>query len=164
MLVDLERNDLGRVARYGTVSVDEFMALEDYSHVKHIVSNVRGVLKPGLDAIDALKSFFPGGTITGTPKVRSMEIINELEGMARGAYTGSLGYLGYNGNMDFNILIRSFVIKSGMAHVQVGAGIVSDSDPKKEHDETLHKAKALFSAVFGEKNAGKLCRRLGLAA
>ncbi len=162
MLVDLERNDLGRVARYGSVSVDEFMVLEDYSHVKHIVSNVRGVLRDGLDAVDALKSFFPGGTITGTPKVRSMEIIAELEKTARGAYTGSLGYLAYNGNMDFNILIRSFVIKSGMAHVQVGAGIVADSDPKKEYDETLHKAKALFSAVFGEKRAGELCRRLGL--
>ncbi len=150
MLVDLERNDMGRVAEYGSVSVDELMVLEDYSHVKHIVSNVRGVLREGLDALDAFKAFFPGGTITGTPKVRCMEIIDELEPVARGPYTGSLGYFAFNGNMDFNILIRSLVIRGGMAYLHVGAGIVTDSIPEKEYEETLCKAEGVLAAVFGE--------------
>lgn len=150
MLVDLERNDMGRVAEYGSVSVDELMVLEDYSHVKHIVSNVRGILREGLDAIDVFRAFFPGGTITGTPKVRCMEIIDELEPVARGPYTGSLGYFGFNGNMDFNILIRSLVIKGGMAYLHAGAGIVTDSIPEKEYEETLCKAEGVLTAVFGK--------------
>ncbi len=157
MLVDLERNDLGRVAEYGSVCVDELMALENYSHVKHIVSNVRGILKKNLDAVDVLKSFFPGGTITGAPKVRCMEILEELEPVARGPYTGSLGYLSSSGNMDFNILIRSLVVKGGTAHLHVGAGIVADSAPEKEYEETLYKAKAVFEAVFGERLAAPAC-------
>lgn len=151
MLVDLERNDLGRVSDYGSVCVDEMMGLEDYSHVKHIVSNVRGVLRRGLDGLDALASFFPGGTITGTPKFRSMEIIEELEPVCRGPYTGSLGYLSFTGNLDLNILIRSLVVKDGEGHLSVGAGIVADSDPEKEYDETLYKAEAVLAACFGEQ-------------
>lgn len=150
MLVDLERNDMGRVAEYGTVAVDELMTLEDYSHVKHIVSNVRGRLRKDLDTVDVLKAFFPGGTITGTPKVRCMEIIDALEPVARGPYTGSLGYLSFSGNMDLNILIRSLVVKAKMAYLHVGAGIVIDSIPEKEYEETLCKAAGVFTAVFGE--------------
>ncbi len=153
MLVDLERNDMGRVAEYGSVHADELMAVEEYSHVKHIVSNVRGRLRSGLGAVDVFKAFFPGGTITGTPKIRSMQIIDELEPVARGPYTGSLGYFSFSGNMDFNILIRSLVLKDGKAHLQAGAGIVADSDPQKEYDETLHKAEALREALLGKKAA-----------
>ncbi|MBL7170389.1 MAG: aminodeoxychorismate synthase component I [Candidatus Omnitrophica bacterium] len=147
MLVDLERNDLGRVCRYGTVEVNELMTLENYSHVIHIVSNVRGRLKPGMDRFSALAACFPGGTITGTPKIRSMEIIDELEKVARSIYTGSIGYFNYGGEMDLNIVIRTFVIADGHAYIQVGAGIVADSDPEREYYETLHKADALISAV-----------------
>ncbi len=150
MLVDLERNDLGRVAEYGSVRVDELMTLEDYSHVKHIVSNVRGRLKKGSDAVDAFKAFFPGGTITGAPKVRCMEIIDSLEPVARGPYTGSLGYFSFTGGMDFNIIIRSLVVKGGRGYLHTGAGIVADSIPKKEYEETDHKAEAVLQAVFGE--------------
>ncbi len=151
MLVDLERNDLGRVAAYGTVRVDELMVLEDYSHVKHIVSNIRGRLKKGVGAVDAFKAFFPGGTITGAPKIRSMEIIDELEPVTRGPYTGSLGYFSFTGNMDFNIIIRSLVIKNHMGYLHTGSGIVADSIPRKEYEETLYKAEAVFQAVFGPK-------------
>jgi anthranilate/para-aminobenzoate synthase component I len=153
MLVDLERNDLGRVSEYGSVSVDEMMVLEDYSHVKHIVSNIRGVLRPGFDMLDAFASFFPGGTITGTPKFRAMDIIEELEPVRRGPYTGSLGYFSFTGNMDFNILIRSLVVKGQKGCLHVGAGIVADSDPEKEYDETLYKAEAVLSACFGARKA-----------
>jgi len=147
MLLDLERNDLGRVCTYGTVSVDELMVVEDYSHVIHIVSNVRGDLAPGKDGFDLIRATFPGGTITGVPKVRCMEIIDELEPVARGLYTGSLGYLANTGDLDLNIIIRTFVIKDGVAHVQVGAGIVADSDPVREYAETLEKAEALAKAL-----------------
>ena len=147
MLVDLERNDLGRVCRYGTVEVDELMALEEYSHVIHIVSNVRGRLEEGKDGFDLIRAAFPGGTITGTPKVRCMEIIDELEPVARGPYTGSLGYIGFNGDLDLNILIRSFVLKDQRAYVQVGSGIVADSDPSREYEESLFKAQALLEAL-----------------
>ena len=164
MLVDLERNDMGRVAEYGSVSVDELMAIEDYSHVKHIVSNVRGTLRKGLDGVDVLKAFFPGGTITGAPKVRCMEIIDELEPVARGPYTGSLGYLSFSGNLDFNILIRSLVIQNKKAALHVGAGIVADSDPEKEYDETLYKAEAVLSAVFGAEKTRRFLRGSGVAA
>ncbi len=159
MLVDLERNDLGRVCEHGSVSVDELMAIEDYSHVKHIVSNVRGILRDGLDAVDVLKALFPGGTITGAPKVRCMEIIDELEPVARGPYTGSLGYFSFDGSMDFNIVIRSLVMKDKKAYLHVGAGIVADSDPGREYDETLYKAEAVFSALFGRKKTGQFTAR-----
>jgi anthranilate/para-aminobenzoate synthase component I len=147
MLLDLERNDLGKVCAYGTVEVDEIMTIEDYSHVIHIVSNVRGELNEGRDAFDLVKAVFPGGTITGVPKVRCMEIIDELEPVARGPYTGSIGYIANSGDMDMNIIIRTFVIKDGTAYVQVGAGIVADSDPEREYFETLEKAEALKKAL-----------------
>jgi aminodeoxychorismate synthase component I len=147
MLIDLERNDMGRVCEYGSVHVDELMVTEDYSHVIHIVSNVTGRLAGGKDAFDVIRAAFPGGTITGVPKVRCMEIIDELEPVARGPYTGSAGYIGYNGNMDLNIIIRTFVIKDNKAYVQVGAGIVADSDPEREYYETLHKAQALIKTL-----------------
>jgi anthranilate/para-aminobenzoate synthase component I len=143
MLLDLERNDLGRVCSYGSVQVDEMMVIEDYSHVIHIVSNVRGELAKGKDCFDLIQAVFPGGTITGVPKVRCMEIIDELEPVARGPYTGSIGYISNAGDMDLNIVIRTFVIKDGTAHIQVGAGIVADSDPEREYFETLQKGEAL---------------------
>ena len=164
MLVDLERNDLGRVSEYGSVTVDELMVLENYSHVKHIVSNVRGVLRKGLDAVDAFRAFFPGGTITGAPKIRCMQIIEELEPVARGPYTGSLGYFSFSGNMDFNILIRSLVIQNRRATLHVGAGIVADSDPRSEYHETLYKAEAVLSAVFGAERAKAFLRKRGAHA
>jgi anthranilate/para-aminobenzoate synthase component I len=123
MLIDLERNDLGKVADYGTVKVDELMITEKYSHVIHIVSNVRGILAEGKDCFSVIKAAFPGGTITGVPKVRCMEIIDEIEPTRRGPYTGSIGYIGFNGNMDLNIIIRTFLIKEEGAYVQAGAGI-----------------------------------------
>jgi len=147
MLIDLERNDIGRVCDYGSVSVDELMTTEDYSHVMHIVSNVRGCLAHGKDMLDAVRATFPGGTITGVPKVRCMEIIDELEDLRRGPYTGSFGYLGYSGNMDMNIVIRTFTIKDRRASVQAGAGIVADSDPGREYRESLKKAEALIRTL-----------------
>lgn len=147
MLIDLERNDIGRVAEFGSVMVDEFMATEDYSHVMHIVSNIKAVLKQGRTCFDVIRAAFPGGTITGVPKVRCMEIIDELEPVARGPYTGSVGYIGFSGSMDLNIIIRSFVIKDSYAYVQAGAGIVADSDPEREYFETLKKAEALLKTI-----------------
>jgi len=147
MLIDLERNDLGKVSEYGSVEVDELMITEDCSHVIHIVSNVRGVLAGKKTSLDALKATFPGGTITGVPKVRCMEIIDELEPLRRGPYTGSMGYIGFSGSMDMNIIIRTFVIRNGCAYVQAGAGIVADSDPEREYYETLKKAEALVKAL-----------------
>ena len=147
MLIDLERNDLGRISDYGSVLVDEFMATEDYSHVIHIVSNVSGTIAKGKDCFDAIRAAFPGGTITGVPKVRCMEIIDELEPVARGPYTGSFGYIGFNETMDLNIIIRTFVIKNNTAYVQAGAGIVADSDPEKEYYESLKKAEALIKTL-----------------
>jgi aminodeoxychorismate synthase component I len=147
MLIDLERNDLGRVCTYGSVEVDELMITEDYSHVIHIVSNVRGMLMERKTRMDVIRAVFPGGTITGVPKVRCMEIIDELEPVRRGPYTGSLGYLGFSGVMDMNIIIRSFVVKNTQAYVQVGAGIVTDSDPEREYHETLKKAEALIASL-----------------
>lgn len=147
MLIDLERNDIGRVSEYGSVGVDELMITEDYSHVIHIVSNVKGVLRANKTCFDVIKATFPGGTITGVPKVRCMEIIDELEPVRRGHYTGSLGYIGFSGNMDLNIIIRTFLIKDGVAYVQAGAGIVADSDPEKEYYETLKKAEALIKTL-----------------
>ncbi|MBU0574423.1 MAG: anthranilate synthase component I family protein [Candidatus Margulisbacteria bacterium] len=147
MLVDLERNDLGKVCDYGSVHVDENMVVEEYSHVKHIVSNVKGKLRSDKDCFDLLQAMFPGGTITGCPKVRSMEIIEELEPVRRGPYTGSVGYILQGGRMDFNILIRTIVAKGHRAFVQAGAGIVADSIPEKEYHETLHKAQAMLEAL-----------------
>lgn len=147
MLVDLERNDLGRVCRYGTVHVDELMVLERYSHVNHIVSNVVGELLPDKDAIDLLAAMFPGGTITGCPKIRCMEIIDELEPVARHAYTGAIGYMNDDGRMDTNIVIRTLMIANGRAYIPVGAGIVADSEPEHEYDETMQKAKAMLRAL-----------------
>ena len=147
MLVDLGRNDLGRVCQYGTVQVPEMMTVERYSHVMHIVSGVEGDLQPGLDAFDLTRATFPAGTVSGAPKVRAMEIIAELEGEQRGPYAGGVGYFGYSGNMDMCIAIRTIVMQGDMAHVQAGAGIVADSDPKREYHETLSKAQALAEAV-----------------
>jgi para-aminobenzoate synthetase component 1 len=147
MLVDLERNDLGRVARYGSVRVDEFMAIERYSHVIHIVSNVRAELADGCDTVDAIRACFPGGTITGAPKVRSMEIIEELEPYRRGVYTGSIGWIGFDGNAELNIAIRTIVVHDGSAYVQAGAGIVADSEPEHEYRESLRKAEASLVAL-----------------
>ncbi|HDX9614484.1 aminodeoxychorismate synthase component I [Bacillus toyonensis] len=146
MLVDLERNDLGRVCKYGTVEVDEFMVIEKYSHVMHIVSNVRGEVEEDKDAFDLVKAVFPGGTITGAPKIRTMEIIEELEPVRRGIYTGSIGWIGYSGDAELNIVIRTLLAKDGQAHVQAGAGIVIDSNPKNEYKESLKKAIALWRA------------------
>ncbi len=161
MLVDLERNDLGRVAEYGSVYVDELMRLEDYAHVKHIVSNVQGALRRGLGAMDVLKALFPGGTITGAPKVRCMEIIDELETVARGPYTGSLGYLSFTGNMDMNIIIRSLVVQGERAHLNVGAGIVADSNPEREYEETLYKTESVFNAIFGKTGTDAFLAKRG---
>lgn len=147
MLVDLERNDLGKVCRYGTVRVDEFMVTEQYSHVIHIVSNIRGELSSGQHSLDVIRAVFPGGTITGVPKVRCMEIIEELEPAVRGPYTGSFGYINLSGELDLNLIIRTFVIKNNRAYVQVGGGIVADSEPEYEYQETLYKAEALLKAL-----------------
>ena len=146
MLVDLERNDLGRVCQYGTVKVDEWMTIERYSHVMHIVSHVSGKLQQGKDAFDVIQAMFPGGTITGAPKVRTMEIIEELEPVRRGVYTGSIGWISFEGDMEFNIAIRTMIAKDGIAHVQAGAGIVIDSCPEHEYEECLKKAAALWKA------------------
>jgi anthranilate/para-aminobenzoate synthase component I len=147
MLVDLARNDLGRVADVGSVAVNELMTLEEYSHVIHIVSDVSGTLRRGMDAVDVIRAAFPGGTITGCPKVRCMELLRELEPVPRGLYTGSLGYLGFDGMMDLNIAIRTMVVQGGRLSFHVGAGIVVDSDPQREFQETLAKAAALVSAL-----------------
>ena len=147
MLVDLLRNDLGRISRYGSVKVTELMAVEHYSHVMHIVSHVVGELADQRDAYDVIRAVFPGGTITGAPKVRTMEIIEELEPLRRGMYTGSLGWIDSSGNMEFNIIIRTLVMKDGIGYVQAGAGIVIDSAAEKEYDESLNKAKALWKAI-----------------
>jgi aminodeoxychorismate synthase component I len=147
MLVDLERNDLGRVCEYGSVRADELLVTESYSHVTHIVSNVVGRLREPYDGFDLARACFPGGTITGCPKVRAMEIIEELEPVRRGPYTGSMGYFGFNGDLDLNIIIRTLVMKDGLAYIQAGAGIVADSQPEREYRETLHKAEALVRAT-----------------
>ena len=147
MLVDLGRNDVGRVAVPGSVEVSGFMEVERYSHVMHIVSHVEGELKPGLDGFDLFMSAFPAGTVTGAPKVRAMQIINELEPHPRGPYAGGVGYFGFNGNMDFCITIRTITISGGKLSIQVGAGIVYDSSPEKEYEETLKKATGMFKAI-----------------
>ena len=147
MLVDLGRNDLGRVAEIGTVRTNQFMEIERYSHVMHLVSEVQGKLRAGQDAIDVLSAVFPAGTVSGAPKIRAMEIIEELEKDRRGPYAGSVGYIGYSGNMDMCITIRSIFLKDGQAVFQSGAGIVADSDPARETRETEEKAEAMFRAL-----------------
>jgi anthranilate synthase component 1 len=147
MLVDLGRNDLGRTARPGSVQVKAFMTVERYSHVMHLVSDVDALLRPECDAFDLVSSVFPAGTLSGAPKIRAMELINELEKEPRGVYGGAVGYFGYNGNMDMAITIRTLAVKDGMLSIQAGAGIVHDSKPEAEYEETLNKAAALFKAV-----------------
>lgn len=159
MLVDLERNDLGRVSKYGSVRVDEFMVIEKYSHVMHIVSNVCGELRDECDAVDVIHAVFPGGTITGAPKVRTMEIIEELEPTRRGLYTGSIGWFGYNQDMHFNIVIRTIYVKAGQAFMQSGAGIVIDSNPKHEYKESIKKALAMKKALQLSEEEKKEQRR-----
>ena len=147
MLVDLGRNDLGRVARAGAVRVEESFRVERYSHVMHLVSTVSADLRDGLDAVDVLAATFPAGTVSGAPKVRAMELIAELEPRGRGVYSGAVGYLGFDGNMDTCIAIRTLVFHQGKVYLQAGAGIVADSDPGREYEETLHKARALRKAL-----------------
>jgi anthranilate synthase component 1 len=147
MLVDLGRNDAGRVARTGTVHVTEQMVIERYSHVMHIVSNVEGKLKPGMNAIDVLRATFPAGTVSGAPKVRAMEIIDELEPVKRGIYAGAVGYIGFDGNMDVAIALRTGVVKDGKLYAQAGGGVVADSDAEAEWQETQNKARALLRAA-----------------
>ena len=152
MLVDLGRNDLGRVCEYGSVKVPRLMEIERYSHVMHLVSVVQGKLNAGRNAYDALASCFPAGTLSGAPKIRAMEIIEELEPVRRGPYGGAIGYLSFNGNLDACITIRTMVIKEGTAYIQAGAGIVADSDPEQEYEESLRKAEALLQAI-GKRQA-----------
>ena len=147
MLIDLGRNDVGRVADMGSVNLTDKMIIERYSHVMHIVSNVTGRLKKDMNAIDVLRSTFPAGTVSGAPKIRAMEIINELEPVKRGVYSGAVGYISWNGNMDTAIAIRTAVIKDKTLHIQAGAGIVADSIPQNEWDETMNKGRAIFKAV-----------------
>ena len=153
MLVDLARNDLGKVAKPGTVKVDSFMKVERYSHVMHIVSNIRGDIAPGRDMIDVVKAAFPAGTLSGAPKVRAMEIIDEIEPSTRGPYGGAVGYMSFSGDMDTCIAIRTFLVKDGSIYFQAGAGIVADSDPAKEYDETVNKARALIKALEKARGA-----------
>lgn len=153
MLVDLERNDLGRVCEYGSVQVTDQMFVEQYSHVSHIVSNIRGKLKPGITLKEILKAVFPGGTITGCPKIRCLEIIDELEPVARGLYSGSFGYIGFTGTLDLNIIIRTILLKNDKAYFHVGAGIVADSIPEKEYQETLDKAAAMIAVLTGKQDS-----------
>lgn len=147
MLVDLARNDLGRICRVGSIQVDELMALEGYSHVMHIVSNVMGTLRTDVDSVDVIRAIFPGGTITGCPKVRCMELLQTLEPVPRGLYTGSLGRIGFDGSLDLNIAIRTMIIQGACLSFHVGAGIVADSDPRREYEETLAKGEALLKAL-----------------
>jgi anthranilate synthase component 1 len=154
MLIDLERNDLGRVSKPGTVHVDELMSIESYAHVHHIVSNVSGELRSDVTPIGALRAVFPGGTITGVPKFRCMQIIAQLEGTGRGAYTGSLGFLGRDGSMDMNILIRTLSVLGRSVELRAGGGIVADSDPQRELEETRAKARGMLAAFAGLAGVG----------
>jgi len=147
MLIDLGRNDIGRVSKKGSVEVNELMVIEKYSHVMHIVSNVKGRLENGIDCYDVLKATFPAGTVSGAPKIRAMEIIEELEPTRRGIYAGSVGYFSFSGNMDMAITIRTLLIKGNTAYLGIGAGIVADSEPEREFEETMNKGKALIKAI-----------------
>jgi anthranilate synthase component 1 len=152
MLIDLARNDLGRVCEFGTVAVEDLMVIERYSHVMHIVSEVTGTLRPGVGPIDLLRATFPHGTVSGAPKVRAMEIIDELEPTARGPYAGAVGYIDFSGNLDTAIALRTLVAAGGKAWVQAGAGIVADSDPSLEYEECLNKAAAVLAALAGSSD------------
>ncbi len=157
MLIDLGRNDIGRISQVGTVELTDKMAIERYSHVMHIVSNVTGKLRQGMSAMDVLRATFPAGTLSGAPKIRALEVIDELEPVKRGVYSGAVGYLSWHGNMDMAIAIRTAVLKDGELHVQAGGGIVADSDPDAEWHETLNKRRALFRAVaMAEKGLDNL--------
>jgi len=147
MLIDLARNDIGRIAQTGSVKVTDQMVIERYSHVMHIVSNVEGLLQPGIDNLDVFRATFPAGTLTGAPKVRAMEIIDELEPVKRGLYGGACGYLSFSGEMDLAIAIRTGIVKNGVLYVQAAAGIVADSIPENEWQETENKARALLHAA-----------------
>jgi anthranilate synthase component 1 len=147
MLVDLGRNDVGRVAELGSVRVTDYETVERYSHVMHLVSNVQGRLRPGLDWLDLLRATFPAGTLSGAPKVRAMEIIDELESLRRGPYGGCVGYVDYSGNLDTAIVIRTMVVKDGEIFLRTGAGVVADSDPDFEYEECVNKARALIEAI-----------------
>jgi anthranilate synthase component 1 len=147
MLVDLGRNDLGRVCEYGSVRVRDLMVIERYSHVMHIVSHVEGHMRPDLDAFDLLRATFPAGTVSGAPKVRAMEIIEELEGERRVLYAGAIGYVSYDGSMDTCIAIRTMLMQGETVYIQAGAGIVADSVPLREHEECMNKARALAVAI-----------------
>jgi len=163
MLVDLECNDLGRVCKFGTVQVTDLMVIEEYSHVMHIVSHVEGELEQDKTAYDAIRASFPGGTITGAPKIRTMEIIEELEPVKRGLYTGAIGWIGFNGDLELNIVIRTLLAKDGNGYVQAGAGVVIDSKPEAEYYESLKKAEALLKSVEisqGKKNEQSVERRV----
>ena len=148
MLVDLGRNDLGRIAETGSVQVNQYMVVEKYSHVMHLVSNVRAQLASGKDAFDVLAATFPAGTLSGAPKVRAMQIIDELEVVRRGPYGGAVGYFSFSGNMDLCITIRTMIIQDSIVHVQAGAGIVYDSVAESEHQETQNKARGMQQAVL----------------
>lgn len=162
MLVDLERNDIGRIAAYGSVHVPELMTVERYSHVMHLVSQVEGQIAQGNNAYDVIAATFPGGTITGAPKIRTMEIIEELEPVTRGPYTGSMGWIDYNGDMELNIIIRTLAVLDGIGYIQTGAGIVIDSDPYREYRECHNKAKALIAALMcSEEEAAAVAANIG---
>ena len=154
MLVDLARNDVGRVAEYGTVKVSDLMIIERYSHVMHIVSNVDGRLNADKDAYDVMRATFPAGTVSGSPKVRAMEIINEVEKSKRCAYAGAVGYFGFDGNLDSCIALRTCVLKDGKAYVQAGAGVVADSVPASEYQETVNKATGMLRAIEWARQLG----------
>jgi para-aminobenzoate synthetase component 1 len=149
MIADLERNDIGRVSEFGSVEVSELIKLETYADVHHLVATVKGRLRENCDATDLVRATFPGGSITGAPKIRAMEIIESLEPTRRSLYTGALGYIGYDGDMDLNIIIRTVLCENGRAVFQAGGGIVADSDPELEYEETLHKVKGIIRAVNG---------------
>jgi anthranilate synthase component 1 len=161
MLIDLGRNDVGRVSEVGSVNLTEKMVIERYSHVMHIVSNVTGNIRPGMSAIDVLRATFPAGTVSGAPKIRAMEIINELEPVKRGIYAGAVGYLSWSGNMDTAIAIRTAVIKNKTLHIQAGAGVVADSVPALEWEETMNKGRAIFQAVTLAVKGLNQCGRSG---
>ena len=159
MLLDLGRNDVGRVADIGTVKVTDQFFIERYSHVMHIVSNVEGVLSQNRDSVDALAAGFPAGTVSGAPKVRAMEIIDELEKEKRGVYAGAVGYFSAAGEMDTAIVLRTALVKNGVMYVQAGAGIVADSEPESEQQECVNKAKALFRAAEEARRFARVARR-----
>jgi len=154
MLVDLARNDIGRVCAYGSVKVPEFMIIERYSHVMHIVSQVEGQLAPDRTAFDLMRATFPAGTVSGAPKIRAMQLIANMERTQRGSYAGALGYFSYDGNLDSCITLRTALVKDGKVHIQAGAGVVADSVPAAEYQETINKASALFKAISLSDNFG----------